>query len=151
RALRAVRGRLGKLDEVEASEDRQQLVLEVEEGELAAVARRELDDADARARLFGMRGHHSPSRPNRSPSSATLKTGPSRQMKYGPIWQWPHRPMPHCMWRSSETKIRSGAMPPASSVRTVACIIRSGPTTKAAADRSCQSRWSRSCVTMPTL
>ena len=31
------------------------------------------------------------------------KTGPSRQTKYLPIWQWPHSPIPHSMWRSSVT------------------------------------------------
>ena len=49
RAGRAARGRLGKLDDVEPLGDREELVLEVEDGQLAAVARGELDDADARA------------------------------------------------------------------------------------------------------
>ena len=44
-----------------------------------------------------------PPRVNVSPSSATEKTGPSRQTKYGPSWQWPHRPTPHAMCRSSVT------------------------------------------------
>ena len=44
-----MRGRLGELDEVDAIGDGEQLVLEVEERQLAAVARRELDDADARS------------------------------------------------------------------------------------------------------
>src|SRR5690349_18095554 len=146
-AVRAGRPRLGELDDVEAAEDREQLVLEVQEGQLASVAGRELHHPDARP---GGGVHHRPSRPKRSPSSETAKTGPSRQMKKGPIWQWPHRPMPHSMWRSSETNVRSGWMPPARRAATVASIIRSGPTTKAAAGRSRQSRWSRSWVTIPT-
>ena len=32
-------------------------------------------------------------------------------MSVGPSWQWPQCPTPHCMFRSSETWIRSGATP----------------------------------------
>ena len=117
RAGRAARGRLGELDDVEPLGDREQLVLEVEEGQLAAVARGELDDADPRpAWRLGARRRRAcrtaspsagPPGRTRSPSSATEKTGPSRQTKNGPSWQWPHSPTPQAMFRSSVSQVRS--------------------------------------------
>ena len=78
-------------------------ILDVEDRQLAAVARGELDDADSRpAGGGGAAGgvvraggggsgagahrdvHHRPSRRRSSPSSATLKTGPSLHTKPGP-------------------------------------------------------------------
>ena len=139
RAGRAARRRLGELDDVEALGDREQLVLEVEEGQLAAVARGELDDADPRpvgrrargSRRGGPDGrvHHSPSRPKAVPSSATENTGPSRQTKNGPSWQWPHVPdaARHVPLERQPRAARGSTPRPTEHVATVACIIRSGP------------------------
>ncbi len=105
------RAGLGELDDLEPAGERQQLVLEVEERELAPVAGRHLDDADAETRPGGDGGHQMPSLPKTPPSWASEKTGPSLQTKRPPVWQWPHSPMPHSMCRSSVTKIRSGGSP----------------------------------------
>ena len=53
RSGRAARGRLREFDDVEPLGDREQVVLEVEDGQLAAVARGELDDTDARPARSG--------------------------------------------------------------------------------------------------
>ena len=87
-AGRAGRGRLREVDDLEVLDDREELVLEVQERQLAAVARGELDHADAGASAHGgMRCHQMPSRPKMSPSCPIEKTGPSRHTKYLPIWQ----------------------------------------------------------------
>jgi hypothetical protein len=86
---RALRASLGELHDVEPLGDGDELVLEVEEGELAAVARGELDDPDPQAGRRGARsgpkgrqhGHQMPSRPNTSVSCASENTGPSLQTK----------------------------------------------------------------------
>ncbi len=86
RTRRSPRGRLGELDDVDPIGDRQEVVLEVEQRQLASVAGGELDDADARSPPRcragdGRHEHQRPSTVNVSPSSATENTGPSRQTK----------------------------------------------------------------------
>ena len=149
-ARRAARGRLGELHDVEPLGDLEQVVLDVEDRQLAAVAGGELDDADprspwrggGRARSSGRRAAAArratsitgPPAEGRRPSSATLKTGPSRQTKRVPNWQCPHSPTPHSMCRSRVSHVwsvrdrrgRRGRSP-------CAAIIRSGPQMKAVA------------------
>src|SRR4029079_5951149 len=108
RSRRSPRRGLWKLDDVEPLTDREEVVLEVQKGQLAPVARRELDDPDARParrRAATGRRHQSPSVVNVGPSSARLNTGPSRQTKKRPSWQWPHSPTPQVMFRSSVTQV----------------------------------------------
>src|SRR6185369_14017362 len=159
---RPPRCRLGELDEVDPLSDREQLVLEVEQGQLAAVARGELHDPDPGStggrrprtsttgcdRRAGV--HQSPSRPNAKPRSSTENTGPSRHTKNGPSWQCPQVPTPHAMFRSSVSHVAAGSTPSLASVAAAACIIRSGPHTKAVTREPSQVARSNSWVTMPT-
>ena len=118
RSGRAARGCLREFDDVEPLGDGEQVILEIEDGQLAAVARGELDDADprsARRAPASWRATSEPLRRERGPSSARLNTGPSWHTKNRPSWQWPHRPTPHDMLRSSVTHVRSGPMPRAAS------------------------------------
>src|SRR5687768_12801123 len=153
-ALRPARRGLGELDDVELLGDREQLVLEIEDGQLAAVARSELDDADARpmsALAACSGGHYRPSTLKAGPSSVSENTGPSLHTKKRPSWQWPHRPTPQSICRSSVTQMRSSGMPRSWSTSTVARIIRSGPHTKATVRSHEHSTRSMTWVTTPTL
>ncbi len=91
--------RLGEVGDLERAGDREQLVLAVEQGELAAVAGGELPHGELRFRGDG--AHSSRTSISRSISS-NRNTGPSRQISTGPSWQWPQWPSPHCMLRSIE-------------------------------------------------
>src|SRR6185369_9036321 len=159
----AFRGGFRELCELEPIRERQQVVLEVEDRQLAAVARGELDDADPRAlRLVGAagargdgllrEGHHNPSRRRSGPSSAIEKTGPSRHTNRLPSWQWPHSPTPHSMRRSRVSHRCSDGTPRSPNASAVAVIIRSGPHTKAVVlEPSISGRGKgNSWVTIPT-
>jgi len=122
----------------------------VEERELAAVAGGELGDGDSGSDGLpvdaircppGRRGPRSspggtPGRPCRR---STAPSGSGRTAL-----------CPHSMWRSIETLIRSGGTPLDMSDWTEACIIRSGPTTKAVIREQSHDIMSKRVVTTPT-
>ena len=81
----------------------EQLVLAVEQGQLAAVAGGELPHGEGRACAITAPGRSAAARPRRS-----RRPGPSRQTSSGPSWQCPHSPMPHFMLRSSDTRMSLG-------------------------------------------
>src|SRR5262249_21192634 len=83
----------------------QQLILAIEETELAAVARGELEHTQPWSWSQG--GAHASRTSQNGRITSTRKTGPSTQIKLGPNWQWPHCPTAHCMFRSRETYRRS--------------------------------------------
>ena len=77
RAGRSERARLGELHDLEPVRERQQLVLEVEERELAAVTRGHLHDADAESRSDGDGSHQAPSLPTRARADSSEIQGRS--------------------------------------------------------------------------
>src|SRR5581483_9957434 len=129
--------RTGKLEEH---------LLGVEQLQLAAVAGGHLEDRDARLGALA----HSSRTSKRSPTSSHRKTGPSRQMNFGPSWQCPHSFTPHCMCRSSETWTRSGGTPASRSPLAAYHIMISGPQMKAVVRSGSSSALGNSVVTTPS-
>src|SRR5512146_1876506 len=82
----------------------QQLVFHVEQGQLAAIARRELVYGNGRSAAC----HQNSSTLKYGSNASKRNIGPSLQMKYGPSWQCPQAPCPHFMLRSRETNMLSG-------------------------------------------
>ena len=140
RAGGATRGRLGELDDVEPLGDGEQLVLEVEERQLAAVARGELDDADARpvrraARVDGGRrpvAITGPPVPNAGTELGQREDRAVTADEERPelaVAAQRRRRIP-CAARGSPRCAR-GRTPRSPRTSAVACIIRSGPHMKA--------------------
>ncbi len=83
--------RLEEVGDLDRAGDREQLVLAVEQGELAAVAGGELPDGE---RGLAARGHGS-DLPHRERGAARARRGrPARPCRRtsGPSWQWPQKP-----------------------------------------------------------
>src|SRR6266542_866613 len=77
-------------------------------------------------------------------------TGPSRQMSSGPSWQWPHSPTPHCMFRSSDTRMFAAGMPLPSNTFALKRIIGSGPQRNAIVRSGSTGTRASGSVTKPT-
>ena len=122
----------------------EQLVLAVEQRELAAVARRELPHRELRLAA------HSSSPRAAARSRRSGSTGPSRQIRVGPNWQWPQCATAQRMFRSIETKILLRSTPASTSVCAVTRIITSGPQTNAYVPEDPTAARGMSFVTTPT-
>ncbi len=68
----------------------------------------------------------------------------------GPSWQWPHSPTPHCMFRSSETRIRHGSTPSVDEGTTAKRIMISGPQSSATEPAGSNGASGKEPVTTPT-
>ncbi|MDZ7654036.1 MAG: hypothetical protein U5L03_16525 [Burkholderiaceae bacterium] len=83
-------------------------------------------------------------------TSPQLNTGPSRQTKAPPNWQWPQRPTAHCMLRSMLRYRLDSGRPRASRLSAATCIMPSGPHIIATAQFGSKLARSNSSVTRPT-
>ena len=145
---------LRELDEVEPPEDVEEVVLEVEQRQLAPVAGRHLHDPRA---VVAARGRLERRRlitglPVRTPARARRARRPVRPGRRTPSRAGSGRtgPTPHSMCRSSVRWMRSSVMPRSRRTSTVASIIRSGPQMNAVAPAPSQVARSNSSVTTPT-
>src|SRR5208337_487536 len=86
--------RFGKIGEIHLSRELEQFVLGVQELQLAAIARGELEYRDARFHMFDI--------PNSCLTVRYENTGPSLQTKCSRYWQWPQSPTAHSIRRSIE-------------------------------------------------
>src|SRR5829696_6098743 len=144
-ALHLAAGRLQEVGDLDLVGQRDQLALEVEQGELAAIAGGELPD-----RQLGALVIHSSLTPSRVPIRPTGKTGPSLQTKRWASWQCPQWPTAHFMLRSSETWMLSSGTPRSWSAVETKRIITSGPQTIAVVRAPSNPASGISEVTSPT-
>ncbi len=139
-------GRLEEVGDLQLLGHGEQLVLAVQQRELAAVAAGELPHGERR-----LGGAH---RCLTRISGSTVghgSTGPSLQTNAGPSWQCPQWPMAQCMLRSRDTKIWSRGTPRAAAAWAVNRIMTSGPHTYAVVCSGSTGAGSISLVTTPTL
>ena len=123
------RRRLEEVGDLDLAGEREQLVLAVEQAELAAVAGGELPDRELR--LARARHHTSRMREDVPRCARSVNTGPSRQTNVGPNWQWPQWPTRalHVALHRDVDALRR-RRPRSSSASAAKRIITSGPQTK---------------------
>ena len=104
--------RLEEVRDLDLPGDREQLVLAVEQAQLAAVARGELPDRELRLRASQLRH-----REQRLDRGVREHRPVASDEDVGPNWQRPHWPSAHFMLRSIERWTRSAGRPPRRGLR----------------------------------